>query len=188
MRSYAGSCLQVGNPCLHDSLVAFKTAYERRLWELGYSECSAVSLTMEVYSNLMQQLCQQIGSLPIGLPRLLLLRDCLGFGCLWSSAMRAMNAGVLTFDDVQDRRGQPLLPQLMQPQFPFPEGFQWQLAPNGTKPRQQRRAGVLPQTVLPAAEAYRDPLRLMHQLLQVRSGSLSLWLSHCSCMCCPHRH
>ena len=175
-RPLVQAALQKGNPCLHSSITAFKRAYEQQMWALGYGECSAVSLTFEKYSQVLRQLDAEAAALRLFLAAdrptkqvalLLLQRDQLALSLQWSSAMRGMNIGRLTLSDVQDPRGQSLEPGLRQAAFPYAAGYQWQLAPNGTKPRQQRRAGVLPMTVLPGSEAYRDPLRLLHQFVQV---------------------
>ncbi|KAL4437099.1 hypothetical protein ABPG75_004238 [Micractinium tetrahymenae] len=160
---------QVGNPCSSASIAALKHAYAAQQWQLGYAECSAVSLSFDKYQQLQQALHTEVtaawqkGSTQ---EALLLQRDQLAFSLCWGAAVRAENAGALQLKEVQDRRGQPLGPLLLQPAFPFPEGFQWQLAPDGTKVARRRRAGVVPMTVLPPAEAYRDALRLLHQYIQ----------------------
>ena len=154
------------------------------MWELGYAERSAKSLPLSSFEQLTRHLSEEASSLLGSLasasqlpaserfcaaqPVLLLLRD-LSLMCLqWQSAVRGHNSCILKGEDLQDRMGGPLLPLLLQsPGFPFQPGFQWQFAPNGTKPQQQRRAGRLEMEVLPAADKHRDPLRHVHKLLQV---------------------
>ena len=159
-------------------MAKFQNAYHKQVWQLGYATVSAKSLSFEKYDQLMLGLFQDSTRLLPGLPAagssgyrfsaakpllLLLLRDMLAFSLAWSSAVRAHNAGIVAAEDLQDRRGSPLFDQLQQPQFPFAAGFQWQFAPNGTKARQGRRAGVLQLSVLPAAEEHRCFLRLLHK-------------------------
>ena len=153
------------------------------MWQLGYATRSATSLTGEQYSGFMLQLHSearsQLSSLAqqsnmVGYrfsaakPLLLLLRDAAGIALAWASAVRAQNAGSVRLEDLQNRRGQPLGQQLLQPQYPFSPGFKWQFAPNGTKVSQQRRAGALLLEV--PAEAHLDPLQWLHRLVQVRRG------------------
>jgi hypothetical protein len=176
--------LQVGNPCLSAPVNAFKATYTKQMWELGYAERSAKSLSFGSFDQLTRRLSEEGSSLlgrlastsqllvserfSAAQPALLLQRD-LTLMCLqWQSAVRGHNSCILKGEDLQDRRGSPLLPLLLQsPGFPFQPGFKWQFAPNGTKPRQQRRAGCLEMEVLPAADKHRDPLRHVHKLLQV---------------------
>ena len=106
----------------------------------------------------------------------------------WDSAVRGMNVGRIQLGDLQDLRGQSLAGSLQQNRFPFAEGYRWQLAPNGTKTAQQRRAGVLSMTVLPEADRHRDPLRLLHRFLQVRCcPMIGTWYSAIlgTHTCCP---
>lgn len=100
-------------------------------------------------------------------PVMLLLRDSVDTSLAWESAVRGGNASSLAADELQDRRGNPLLPELRQAEFPFQAGYQWQLAPNGTKTQQERRAGYLPLEVKAPALRHLDPLRLIHKLIQV---------------------
>lgn len=98
---------------------------------------------------------------------LLLLRDCSAFSLQWAAAVRAHSVGGVRAVDVQDQRGQSLLPQLRVPEFPFPAGYRWQLAPNGSKTVQARRAGSLPVEVLAEEKKHLGPLRFVHKLVQV---------------------
>lgn len=171
-------------------MAKFQNAYHKQVWQLGYATVSAKSLSFEKYDQLMLGLFQDSTRLLPGLlaagssgyrfsaakPLLLLLRDMLAFSLAWSSAVQAHNAGIVAAEDLQDRRGSPLFDQLQQPQFPFAAGFQWQFAPNGTKARQGRRAGVLQLSVLPAAEEHRCFLRLLHKYTQVGARSMSVHL------------
>lgn len=175
---------QVGNPCLSSTVRALKVSYHKMCWQLGYAEQSAISMTNETHlqltSALYSEVCAQLSQLAAqsGMAAqqrfraassvLLLLRDLTAFSLAWQAGVRAHNAGIVQAADLQDRRGQSLLPQLLQSSFPFAAGFKWQFAPNGTKPCQGRRAGSLPLEVLPDAEKCRDVLRLVHKLLQVR--------------------
>lgn len=163
-----------------------KASYHKLCWGLGYAEQSAKSLTFEVYDRLTGSLYSEIST---GLSRLasvshlvaaerfreaqpvlLLLRDAAATTIAWASAARAHNACIVRGQDVQDRRGSCLLPALLQhAEFPYAAGYRWQLAPNGTKAKQARRAGCLPMEVLPASARHRDCLRLLHKLLQVRT-------------------
>ena len=165
--------LQTGNPCLDASMAAFKTAYARQLWHLGYAECSAVSLPGSKYTQLLQHLdreAESAWSKGEVLPSLLLQRDQLGICFAWTGGTRTNNAGKLQLMEVQDMRGHSLATQLQQSsQFPFEPGYKWQWAPNGTKPRQQRRAGVLPPfSVQAVTSSFEDPLRILHLYVQVR--------------------
>ena len=149
--------LQVGNPCLSSLVSSLKKTYSKQAWQLGYATTSAKAMTAGKYQQLMgalyAEIRQQLASLgqqsstPVpyrfraASPLLLLLRDAVAFSLEWQSSVRAHNAGHVQAADIQDRHGGSLLPQLVQPTFPFKAGFQWQFAPNGTKPCQQRRAG-----------------------------------------------
>jgi hypothetical protein len=178
--------MQAGNPCLSSLVRSLKTTYSKTCWELGYAEQSAKSMTNEKHEQLMAALYREASPLlqevaakstmpavyrfRAATPLLLLLRDAVALSLEWDAGVRAHNAGILKAADLQDRRGSPLLPQLLQPSFPFAAGFKWQFAPNGTKAIQGRRAGSLPLEVLPEQEKSRDVLRLVHKLLQVRHG------------------
>ncbi|KAL4439968.1 hypothetical protein ABPG75_002969 [Micractinium tetrahymenae] len=175
---------QTGNPCCDDLITKLTSTYHQQCWQQGYAEKSAKSLTFEQYDELTAGLHREVSSLltrlaaarhtPTGQrfkaaqPLLLLLRDAVAITAAWESAVRGHNACILQGEDLQDRRGSSLLTQLLQhAEFPYAAGFRWQLAPNGTKARQARRAGSLPLEVLPADAEHRDMLRLVHMLLQV---------------------
>ena len=175
--------MQAGNPCLDDLITKLKTTYSRQAWGLGYAEQSAKSLPFEQYDQLCTALyteaCTLLTSLAAAAQQpmadrfraakaaMLLLRDLAAFTLAWESAVRGGNAGRPRGADLQDRRGRPLLPQLLSAVFPFPAGFLWQFAPDGTKPRQARRAGSLEMEVLPDSAKHRDFLRILHKLIQV---------------------
>lgn len=168
-------CVQHGNPCRAGSLKRWKTGYGQRMRALGYAETSAQHVQFEQLDALLlgmeQDISQQLPTLDWSDPRsympvLLLQRDATGICCMWGSACRGDNACRLSLEELQDVDGHPLHPLLQQQPFPFAAGFQWQLAPIGTKTRQSRRAGVLRMAVLPLAEAHLDLLRHVHLLLQ----------------------
>ena len=167
--------MQHGNPCLDGSLTRWKAGYCQRMRALGYAETSAQHVQFEQLDTLLlgmeQDISQQLPTLDWSdphsyMPVLLLQRDATGICCMWGSACRGDNAGRLSLDELQDVHGHPLHPLLQQQPFPFAAGFQWQLAPSGTKTRQSRRAGALPLAVLPLAEAHLDLLRHIHLLVQ----------------------
>lgn len=174
------------------------------MWQLGYAETSAKSLSFERYYVLMQRLTEEINvamadfarnlqhtSAPSYLFRaaqtvLLLLRDATAFSWQWETVVRAKNSGLLQGENVQNQQGESLLPQLQQQrQFPFATGFRYQFAPNGTKTKQKKRAGVLPLAVKPASDAHLDPLRHLHALIQVGEwrGRISDLNKLVTCMC-----
>lgn len=101
------------------------------------------------------------------MPLLTGLRNMILLSHQWESAVRADNSRRFSPLELQDVRGQPLAPHLLAASFPFPAGFKYQLAPDGTKPMQQRRAGCIPMLVLRDEQAYRDPLRLLQSYIQV---------------------
>lgn len=187
--------MQAGNPCLSSIVRSLKTTYGKECWQLGYAEQSARAMTNAKHLQLMRALHTEAHTLllevaaqssmpPIYRFRaasklLLLLRDATAFALEWQAGVRAHNAGIMQAADLQDRRGNALLPQLLQTEFPFAAGFKWQFAPNGTKPCQGRRAGSLALEVLPEAEQCRDVLQLVHKLLQVRC-----WDEPCCVMLC----
>lgn len=137
---------QAGNACLSADVAAFKTTYTRRTWQLGYAEKSAKSLAFSSYDQLMQQLhiessslLEQLAALShtptaarleAAMPALTLLRDCVLISMQWDSAVRGRNACILRGQDVQDRRGGPLLPQLQRH-----SSFLSPLALNGSLPQ-----------------------------------------------------
>lgn len=144
--------------------------------QLGYAETSAQHVQFEQFEALMVGIGTEVSSSLASvdwrdphsyMPVLLLQRDATGICCMWGSAERDDNACRLSLAELQDRHGRPIAQQLLQQAFPFPAGFQWQLAPDGSKSRQSRRAGTIPMVVLPAEEAHLDLLRHIHLLLQV---------------------
>ena len=74
---------------------------------------------------------------------LLVERDLVGITAAWLSALRGANIGAMQDYTVQDSQGAPLVPRLVAagPDFPFAVGYEYQLAPHGTKSHPLRRAG-----------------------------------------------
>jgi hypothetical protein len=186
------SCtVQANNPCRHESVSEFLAGYSKKLWRLGYAVTSAKHLEFSKYDTLMQQLYEELESMLQNwdpkqpkdyMPVLRQLRNMCLFAHQWESSMRGDNSRRFSPDELQDLHGQPLAGSLLQPSFPFSAGFKYQLAPNGTKPRQQRRAGSLPMQVMSEEQMYRDPLRLLHLYIQVRhSRNLCISANRSAC-------
>lgn len=130
--------VQAGNPCLSSIVRCLKTAYCKECWQRGYAEQSAKAMPdskhLQLTGGLYAEACAQLSSLAAqssmaaqnrfaaALPTMLLLRDLSAISLEWQAGVRAHNAGILQAADLQDRRGQPLLPQLLQPAFPFAAG------------------------------------------------------------------
>jgi hypothetical protein len=78
--------------------------------------------------------------------QMLTLHDNVAVSLAWTVAVRAGNAGSVRGEDLQDVRRQAAAAatDASQGDFPYPAGFKWQLAPNGSIVWQQQRAGVLP--------------------------------------------
>lgn len=147
--------------------------------QLGHAEISATRVPFEELHGLLRSMSVDIHKLLNGInwrdprscmPLMLLLRNATGFCYMWSSAVRNDSACRPSLVQLQDIHGRPLKQQILacsQP-FPSPAVFQWQLPPNGTKPKQSRWAGALRLSVLPDSDAFLRLLRYSFLPTKVR--------------------
>ena len=145
--------MQNGNPAQSNAVRAYKQGYAQHVRELGYASTSARHLTEDKYQQVMSRKSEQQFEKRAQLDWqdrktvvnfLVVERDLAALCGAWECLLRGKDMGKLTYLDVQDSDGRSVVPWLLlHPGIKIPANFPYQIAPQGTKPEQQRRAGVV---------------------------------------------
>lgn len=164
--------MQTGNPVKSKVVADYKEGYARHLTALGYATTSATHLKAGKLEQLVAAVsatqAQARATLDWDNKKevvkfLVLERDLLGICGLWECYLRGHDMGRLTKLCVQDRDGWSLFPQLLDDATIIRPGFPYQLAPNGTKTTQRKRAGVIHLEARPEGQAHLCFLRRLQQ-------------------------
>lgn len=130
----------------------YREGYARTLRDLGYATTSATHLEAEKFKQVVAAESEEQAlarasldwtSRAAVMQYLLVDRDLLAVCGLWESYLRGHDFGRLDKRCVQDRKGVSLFPRLLGKDFIITPGLPYQVAPNGTKTKQEQRAGVV---------------------------------------------
>jgi len=129
-----------GNPIQSAGLLHWRKGYRLQSWRRGYKESSAVPMTSNKASQLVDLIDSQAAAASNTMEVFLYQRDALIALLMWESCLRGVDCGKLRLQDF-------FLPSGSSAQLPLPEplsaGSQLVIRPNGSKTVKGRRAGAI---------------------------------------------